>query len=83
MPSYLFPSSGLYLLCLRPLQLRITLTGFPPFQFLASAPSFSFTEALQLIASALSREMIVVRYSHVKHIQSTTTTDEDCVRTIY
>lgn len=55
MPSYRFPSSGLYLLCLRPLQLRTTLTGLPSFQFFASAPFLSLTGMLQLRASALIR----------------------------
>lgn len=54
-PSYLFPSSGQYLLCLRPLQLRTTLTGLPSFQFFASAPFLSLTGTLQLRANALVR----------------------------
>ena len=54
-PSYLFPSSGQYLLCLRPLQLRTTLTGLPSFQFLDSAPFLSLTGTLQLRARALVR----------------------------
>lgn len=52
-PSYRFPSSGQYLLCLRPLQLRTTLTGLPSFQFFACAPFLSLTGMLQLRASAL------------------------------
>lgn len=54
-PSYRFPSSGQYLLCLRPLQLRTTLTGLPCFQFLDSAPFLSLTGTLQLRANALVR----------------------------
>ena len=58
MPSYRFPSSGEYLLCLRPLQLRTTLTGLPSFQFLASAPFLSLTGMLQLRATALVRTRV-------------------------
>lgn len=52
-PSYRFPSSGEYLLCFLPLQLRTTLTGLPSFQFLDSAPFLSLTGTLQLRARAL------------------------------
>ena len=58
MPSYLLPSSGLNLLCLRPLELRTTLTGLPAFQSRASAPSFSLTAALQLRARALGNTTV-------------------------
>ena len=40
--------------CLRPLQLRTTLTGFPPRQSLASAPLLLLMATLQFLASALN-----------------------------
>lgn len=54
MPSYLFPSSGLYFECFRPLQFLTTRTGFPCFQPLDSAPFLS-RGALQLEAKALNQ----------------------------
>lgn len=62
MPSYRLPSVGAYLLCLRPLTLRTTRTGFPERQSLASAPLRSLMGALQLRASALQGKWGVTCY---------------------
>lgn len=55
MKTYLLPSSGAYLECLRPFAFLMTRTGLPPRQSLASAPSL-LTGVLQFMASALVEE---------------------------
>lgn len=60
MPSYLLPSSGAYLLILRPFELRTTLTGFPALQFLDSAPFLSSNGASQFRARALKNIFLKV-----------------------
>ena len=57
MPSYLFPSTGAYLLCLPPFTFLTTRTGFPALQSLASAPFLSLMGALQFRARALQEKV--------------------------